>query len=258
LSNWKRNFRKLDPVRGWLLDVYPSGPSQITVWIIAENGERLRFIDNFTRRIYVSGRMRDLQELTRHLAGSKSVAAWRFVEKRADLMYSEPRKVLEIDITDYRRIPYFARKLLRLGGYEKFRLYNVDVPVSQTYLYEKDIFPLAYLTVVDAGNRLSYILHDSVESIDYTLPPLRTAWLNIYPKRSGAVPSFNDPIDAATLEVNGKTVAVNGSSEAEKILGLVEAVRREDPDIIFTRGGDAYLFPYLAHRAFVNGVLDRL
>ena len=258
MSSWKRNFRKLDPVRGWLLDVYPSGPSQITVWIIAENGERLRFIDNFTRRIYVSGRMRDLQELTRHLAGSKSVAAWRFVEKRADLMDSEPRKVLEIDITDYRRIPYFARKLLRLGGYEKFRLYNVDVPVSQTYLYEKDIFPLAYLTVVDAGNRLSYILDDSVESIDYALPPLRAAWLNIYPKRSGAVPSFNDPIDAVTLEVNGKTVAVNGSSEAEKILGLVEAVKREDPDIIFTRGGDAYLFPYLAHRAFVNGILDRL
>jgi len=81
LSNWKRNFRKFDPVRGWLLDVYPSGPSQITVWIIAENGERLRFIDNFTRRVYVSGRMRDLQELTRHLTRSKSVAAWRFVEK---------------------------------------------------------------------------------------------------------------------------------------------------------------------------------
>ena len=96
-------------VRGWLFDVYPSGPNEMTVWIIAENGERLRFVDRFTRKIYVSGKIRDLQNLTKHLVGSKSVKAWRFVEKQADLMDSLPRKVLEIDITDYRRIPYFAR-----------------------------------------------------------------------------------------------------------------------------------------------------
>jgi len=245
-------------VRGWLFDVYPSGPNEMTVWIIAENGERLRFVDRFTRKIYVSGKIRDLQNLTKHLVGSKSVKAWRFMEKQADLMDSMPRKVLEIDITDYRRIPYFARKLLRLGGYEKFRLHNVDVPSSQAYLYEKDIFPLAYLGVVDSGNRLSYTLYDSVESIDYVLPPLRTAWLHVYPRRSGAVPSFNDPIEAVTLEVDNKTIVVNGKSEADKILGLVEAVKREDPDVIFTHGGDSYLFPYLAHRAFVNGILDRL
>ncbi|MCD6240600.1 hypothetical protein J7K27_03630 [Candidatus Bathyarchaeota archaeon] len=258
MKDWRKNFRKLDMVRGWLFDVYPSGPNEMTVWIIAENGERLRFVDRFTRKIYVSGKIRDLQNLTKHLVGSKSVKAWRFVEKQADLMDSLPRKVLEIDITDYRRIPYFARKLLRLGGYEKFRLHNVDVPASQAYLYEKDIFPLAYLGVVDSGNRLSYTLYDSVESIDYVLPPLRTAWLHVYPRRSGAVPSFNDPIEAVTLEVDNKTIVVNGKSEADKILGLVEAIKREDPDVIFTHGGDSYLFPYLAHRAFVNGILDRL
>jgi len=170
LSSWKRSFRKLNPVRGWLLDIYPSGPSQITVWIIAENGKRVRFFYNFTRRIYVSGRIQDLEELTKHLTSSKSVVAWRFVEKKADLMDSESRKVLEIDITNYRRTPFFARKLLRLGGYEKLRLYNVDIPVSQIYLYEKDIFPLAHLTVVDAGNgRLTYILLDSVDSINLCL-----------------------------------------------------------------------------------------
>ena len=67
MSGWKRNVRKLDPVKGWLLDVCPSGPSEMTVWIIAENGERLKFTDRFTRRIYVSGRMRDPQELNGHL-----------------------------------------------------------------------------------------------------------------------------------------------------------------------------------------------
>ena len=124
------------------------------MWIIAENGERLKFTDRFTRRIYVSGRMRDLQELTKRLARSRSVVDWRLVEKRADIMDSKPSKVLEIDIADYRRIPYFARRILRLGGYEKYRLHNIDVPVSQAYMYEKDVFPLAYLTVIDYEGRL--------------------------------------------------------------------------------------------------------
>jgi len=258
LIDWRSDFRRLNPVRGWLLDVHPSGPSEMTVWIIAENGERLRFVDKFTHRIYVSGRMRDLQDLTKHLAGNKSVGGWRFVEKRADLMDSKPRKVLEIEITDYKQVQYFARRLLRLGGYEKFRLHNVDVPVSQIYLYEKGLFPLAHLTVIDYEGRLSYILYDSVESIDYALPPLRTAWLHIRPEKTGVNPGFNDPIEAVELEVDGESVTVDGKSEEDKILGLVEAVKSEDPDIIFTRGGDSYLFPYLAHRAFVNGILDKL
>jgi DNA polymerase elongation subunit (family B) len=36
----------------------------------------------------------------------------------------------------------------------------------------------------------------------------------------------------------------------------VRAVREIDPDIIFTEGGDSSLFPYLARRALVNGLLN--
>ena len=134
----------------------------------------------------------------------------------------------------------------------------MDIPVSQAYLYEKDIFPLAHLSVIDSGNRLTYTLHNSVEDIDYSLPPFRTAWLHVYTKQKGVIPSFNDPIDAITLEIDNKTIVVNGSTEEDVILNLVGTIKREDPDIIFTRGGDSYLFPYLAYRAFVNGVLEKL
>lgn len=257
MKDWRKNFKKLDPVRGWLFDLYPSGPNQVTVWIITEKGKRLKFVDTFTRKIYVSGKITDLRKLENHFASSKSVAGWRFIEKQADFMDSSMKKVLEINLTDYRRAPFFARKLLRLGGYEKFRLHNIDIPVSQAYLYEKDIFPLAFLSIIDSGNRLSYTLLDSVESIDYKLPPLRQAWLYIYPERNGVLPSFNDPIGSIVLELDDKATVISGGSEADKILELVQAVKREDPDIIFTHGGDSYLFPYLAHRAFINGVLNQ-
>jgi DNA polymerase elongation subunit (family B) len=45
--------------------------------------------------------------------------------------------------------------------------------------------------------------------------------------------------------------------EADKILELAKTVKEVDPDIVFTRGGDSFLFPYLAYRAFVNNVLDK-
>lgn len=119
----------------------------MVVWIITEDGKRVKLTDKFQPKIYVSGKMEDLSKLTTHLATSKSVASWRYVEKYADFMENKRSKVLEITTTDCRRIPYFARKLLRLGGYQKFRLHNIDVPDVQTYLYDRDIFPHAFVGI---------------------------------------------------------------------------------------------------------------
>lgn len=63
---------------------------------------------------------RNFNNLAKKISTSRSVKAYRFVERRADLTDSARRKVLEIDIGDHGRKPHFARKLLRLGGYERF------------------------------------------------------------------------------------------------------------------------------------------
>jgi len=230
----------------------------MTVWIITENGERVRLTDKFQPKIYVSGKMADLSKLANQLAASRSVVGWRYVEKFADFMEDKRSRVLEITATDCSRIPYFARKLLRLGGYQKFRLHNVGVPDGQTYLYERDIFPLAFVGVTVQGDRLAYWLLDSVESVDYKVPPFRLMSMRVEVAANGAIPSFNDPIKSIVLEMDGKRIVIDEGDESEKILEMVEAIKEEDPDVIFTRGGDSFLFPYLAHRALVNGVLHRL
>ena len=258
MKDWKSNFTSLKMIRGWLLDLYPSDPGEMTVWIITENGDRVKLVDKFQPKIYVSGKMTDLSKLTDHFVTSESVARWRYVEKYAEFMKDKKTKVLEITTTDCRRIPYFARKLLRLGGYRKFRLHNVDVPNAQTYLYDRDIFPLAFLDIVLGGNRLAYCLLDSVESVDYKIPPLRLMSIHIEVEAGGVIPSFDDPIKSITLESNGKRMIIDEGDESEKILRVVGVIKEEDPDIILTRGGDSFLFPYLARRAFVNGILNRL
>jgi len=239
-----------------LFDVYPSGPDEVTVWIIAENGERIKLIDRFTHRIYVSGNFADLCWLVKKLEHNKAVADWRFAKKYADFMDGVKRRVLEIAISDYGKASGLARQVLRRGGYERFRLHNVDVQVSQVYFYEKNIFPLAYVMVVDSGKRLYFDLLDSVESVDYRVPPFRSLWLSVAVKREGPVQKMSDKIDHVCLVCGDKEVTMDGEDEREIILRLVDAVKREDPDLFFTEGGDSFWLPYLAHRAFVNGVLD--
>jgi DNA polymerase elongation subunit (family B) len=256
LNGWKTSFVKLKTVRGWLFDVYPSDVNEMTAWIVAENGERIKLVDEFTSRIYVSGKASDLRSLTEKIRDSQSVAGMRFVEKKSNFMVASKKSVLEIDMSDYRRI-FFARKILRFGGYEKFRLYNIDVPVSQVYLYKKDIFPLAHVMVVDSGNRLYYDAVDSVESVDYDAPPFRSMWLNVHIKKEGVLQRFTDKIDSVSLKHGNKTVVIRDGSEADKILDLVKTVDEEDPDLIFTHGGDSFIFPYLAYRAFVNDISKR-
>jgi len=254
----KNDLANLNPLRGWIFDLYPSAPGEITVWIITEKGERVRFVDEFQPKMYVSGNIADLSKLTDKLRNSKSVAKWTYVEKCADFMSDEKSKVLEVTLTDCRRRLHFARKVLRLGGYEKFRLYNVDVPDAQMYLYERDIFPLAFMGVAVQGKRLAYWLMDSVESVDYRLPPLRLLTLRVKIAKKKVIPTFSDAIESIILESNGKEIVISEGDERQKILNMVEAVRKEDPDIVLTEGGDSFLFPYLAHRALVNGVLHRL
>jgi DNA polymerase elongation subunit (family B) len=248
----------LKPIKGWLLDIYPSSPGEVTVWIIAESGKRVKITDKFQPKIHVSGKLTDLSKFTDHLKINKSVASWRYVEKYVDFMENKRSRVLEITTTDCHRIPYFARNLLRLGGYETFNLHNVDISSTQTYLYDRDIFPLASVTVTDQGDRLAYWLQDSVESVDYEPPPLRLMSLRVKIAKEGAIPKFNNPIGSIILECEGESMIIDEGNEGEKILRMVKAIKEKDPDIIFTRGGDSFGFPYLAHRALVNGVLNRL
>jgi len=258
LTESKSDFNSLNPLHGWILDLYPSAPGEMTVWFITENGERVKFVDEFQPKIYVSGNIADLSKLTDRLINSKSVVKWAYTEKIANFMSDKKSKVLEITVSDCRRRPHFARKVLRQGGYERFRLHNVDVPDVQTYLYERDIFPLAYVGVAVQGMRLAYWLMDSVESVDYKLPPLRMLKLEMQVAKKKLIPSLNDKIQNITIQSNGKETVIDEGDEKQKILSLVEAVQKEDPDIVLTEGGDSYLFPFLAHRALVNGVLNRL
>ena len=244
-------------VKGWILDIYPSGRGEMTVWIITENGERIRLTDKFQPKIYVSAKEEDLERLVSRLFRSRIVASWDFVQKYANATDTEKSKVLEVTLKDCRSTPFFIRWVLEVGRYLQYKVNNCDLRGDQTYLFDRDIFPLALVEVKAEKSGLKYKLLDSVESVDYQIPPLRIMKVHVEVAKKGKIANLNDPIDRIFLVQSRDQIIIDSSDEKEKLLQSVQKVRELDPDIILTRGGDSYLLPYLVKRAALNYVLDQ-
>ncbi len=245
-------------VKGWIFDVYPSALGEMTVWIIAENGERIKLTDEFTPKVYVSGTNEALERLATRFFNSKIIASWNFAYKYANPSNLEKSRVLEVELKSCSYIPFFTREVLELGHYLQYKVYNCDLHGDQAYLYEHNLFPLALVEVKSEDSRLKYDLFDSVESIDYQIPHLRVMKVQVYIAKKGKIANLNDPLDRIVLIQGDKERLIDSGDEREKLRFFVQAIKENDPDFILTRGGDQHVFPYLARRAAVNEMLNEL
>jgi len=242
-------------VKGWLFDVYPSTDGQMNVWIICEDGKRIKLVDTFKPRFYVSSKKASLDEL-QSLVSKLPVDSCRFVPKYIDPTNRSESIVLEVTVTNYQKIPFLVRKILEAGKFLRYQVHNSDLMSSQFYLYQRDLFPFAFVEVKNEKNVLSYKLLDSVEAVDYTVPPLRFAGLQLGSNKKHRSSTFNEPIDEIAIAFdNGEKVVVDSGTERYKLLHTAYLIRKFDPDIIFTKGGDSFIFPYLTKRAIFNNIL---
>src|SRR3989454_4901591 len=225
------------------------------LWLKKTDGSWVRLTDPWKPKIHIGGNCRDLLELACR-PGLENAIFVEMYEKAGD---RERSRVLEIEVDGYREAVGLARKLEQVGRYSKFRFYDIDVPSPQMYLYRKGLFPLALVEAEETSRGVNWTLKDSRESIDYQLPPLREIELQIKTEKIRKVRSFEDKIASVTFTRDEKeTLTIDSGDEVDKILGIVETFRAEDPDVIVTHGGDSFIFPYLARRAQEHGILDRL
>ena len=252
----ENNSANLKHVRGWILDLYPSAFGQMSIWVISENGERIHLIDEFKPKVYVAGKEEDLERLFIRFFANRSIASCSFVYKYASPTDTEKSKVLEVALKDCRRIPFFVRRVLETGRYLRYELHNCHLKSTQTYLNDRDIFPLAFVEIDVEKYRLRYHLLDSVESVDYQIPSLRIIRVHVDISKKGKIASFNDPLEKIVVYQDGKEAIIDSGDETDKLLQFVETVKELDPDIMWTKGGDAHVFPYLARRALLNNVLE--
>jgi len=243
--------------RGWILDLYPGNPGEMVVWVKREDGEAVRLVDRWSPSIFIGTDNKSDFDVPFQTLRNDFV--WtRTVQKRERVTDAGTSLVVEARLKDARKAQQVAGRIERLGPFGTFRLYNADIPPGQSYLYERDLFPLAYCEVEQKGNALRWELEDDVWAYDYALPVLRKVKIEVGIAKQGRLPRFTDKIRGLSLESDGGKIEIGGRSEADKLLALVEAVREADPDFVLTNDGDTFLLPYLIKRAEANGIGTKL
>ena len=238
---------------GWILDLYPK-PGEMVVWLKKSDGSCVRLVDSWKPHIHVAGEQGDLLSL----AGQPLVNRGKFVEKFARAGDRSKSKVLELEVGSEREATELARKIRSHGNYSKFRLYDVDIPFAQVYLYTKDLFPLALVEAEETEKGIQWAIKDSRENIDYPLPTLREIRLEAKTKGTQKIPNIKDELGSVIIHYDNEKFRIDSGSEVDKLLRIVEVFHEIDPDIILTEDGDSFIFPYLARRAEHHNILDRL
>jgi DNA polymerase elongation subunit (family B) len=246
---------------GWILDVYPNYElDTISVWLWTHSGARV-VTDRYSPRFYVHGSASKLRECMRWLKDDEGVESAALVPHRLSLDSDKLHTVLEVAVRSYRKFKELPVQVNRWGRYTELQLYDVDLRLAQKYMYAKGIFPMAHVKV---GR--TFRMHDEVFSMDYEVPPLRTVELSVTAGSAGSSKraSYDDPLTEVALKNDeGDRINLESSGgEPELMLELAKTVDSIDPDIIYTRGGDEVIFPYLYYRSGLHGlgsrfVLDR-
>jgi len=273
------NFISLN---AWILDaqVHKRG---ILMWLKKPSGEVISALHPYYPSFYAvlhKKHTRNLNAISspyqRYVSGlehNPNIHSVSLCQKRVKAEDPVLTEVLRIKVAS----PFLLKKVIRqIRNLERFDLYNVDIPLVQMFFYENRIFPFAFCSIKMKKTRNGLIidrlsLKDSNEDIHYDLPPLRVIWLEITTHCEGIRRKKTDSISSCTITQDPCSVSlpfqslfppehlkvgehgtlqvwVDENNECETLIALEVAIRKVDPDIIFTSKGDEELFPYLLSR----------
>ncbi|NVM04482.1 MAG: hypothetical protein HWN67_19320 [Candidatus Helarchaeota archaeon] len=234
-------------MKAWLLDLNVENRG-IALWLKKPNGQVEKMHVDYYPRFYVYSK--NLYELKRALRYHDCVEDVKILDKYVNINHKRKKKVIEVKVN----VRDFKRTVRDVVSLENSAVFNIDIPLSQMFLYDKNLFPLAFGDYTKKNGHLNLNLADSQDEIDYNLPDFRILHLDADIGASYIVPSLNDPIRKLKVTLNEENITIDGATEVEKLIALSDTVRKLDPDIIYSNSGDNFLFPYLVARASYHGL----
>jgi len=248
---------------GWLLDVYPN-ETNLTLWIIGEDGTRRRFFHDFTATLYASGPAARLRELWKWLSAQPVPVHLRRVERRD--VFSAARAagtasdglslpgpvngmltVLAVEVLQPARLDALFR--LMLAAFPELTYYDADISIPLRYAACFDVFPLARCRLEVRGEKVLRIT------------PLETPWdlepqpapLRVLSLEPDCDPSRAEPA-ALHLSFERFHYTLPLDNPRPFLVGLRADLRRFDPDVILASWGDTWLLPWLLKLSQEQGV----
>lgn len=226
---------------GFIFDVY-SLEETIYIWIKG-NYEIKLFTDTFYPSIYISGEPRYENSFLKRLFDLKAIYGKPERVTKISFYENKPRNVLKIVLTK----PSVLRRIYKnlFAFYEKLEIFHSDLEITNAYMLEMDIFPIANVKVIHEKGRIQSIqcLSD-LKSCDYKIPDFSKLQISFknnhrigYSRSNPIVFSNEEDFYAEVFE-----------DTAKKLLGRINEILKDlDPDIILSAYGDQAIFLFYSH-----------
>lgn len=264
---------------GWLFDIYHI-KDQMILWIIQKQGNVKRLEYPWSPSIYVASDLK--KELLALLDDDRILSLikdhnfeYKFEYPSASIIKDcSNKEVLKLTLADSFCILNLAKRIEKLSTrFGDYRLYNVDISPEQTFLYEKELYPLGLYNVennvLDPGGSEPYYQitndkNDSIDSFEYVIPELKFLSFELISERKSIINDFNDRILKIKILffdndfIIKEKFSISEENELETLLEFAYEINRIDPDVILSTGGDQFLFPYLLYRAKKNKIENQL
>ncbi|CAN5733856.1 hypothetical protein BH23THE1_BH23THE1_27920 [soil metagenome] len=266
-------------MNGWLFDIYHLKDRMI-LWIKERKGNVKRLEYVWSPSIYVASDLKsELVDLVGNSRISSSIKEYCFEYKfeYPSSVTVDPRQrdeSLRLTLSDSLQILNLARQIEKLSnGFGDYRLYNVDISPEQSFLYEKDLYPLGLYNIEEtrstesARTNVYQIVNDEnddIDSFDYIIPNFKFLSFELISGRKSIGNNFEDRILKIKIiffekdNMIKEEFSISEENELETILEFAYEINKIDPDIILTKGGDQFLFPHLLYRAKANKVENQL
>ncbi|MGN6614659.1 MAG: DNA polymerase domain-containing protein [Candidatus Nitrosocosmicus sp.] len=271
---------------GYLFDIYHI-KDKVILWIKENNGN-VRMLEYLWPAYFyvVSDEKFELTRLLNNKQILSLLKEYEFVNRFEHPSDHKKRQALKLVLDDSSQLNTLATRIENIcARFGHYRLYNIDILPEQSFLYEKELYPLGLcnekVTLERQTNDLSSRLSidnennnkdnkNTIDSFDYVIPNFKFLSFDIVSDKKSVTTtgkianSIDNKIQAIVVNVfnkenknsntNEENLLVSKNDESETLLEFSYHVKKLDPDIILTKGGDQLLFPYLLNRAKVNEI----
>jgi len=136
-------------ITGWLFDVYPN-ETNLTLWVIGDDGQRYRFYQDFTVAIYAAGPFHRLRQLWKWLE-DQPISVDLSRRERKDV-FQGMITVLAVEVLQPVRLDELFRGMV--SAFPDLTFYDGDISIPLRYAAAFDVFPLARCQLEIRGEKV--------------------------------------------------------------------------------------------------------
>ena len=234
----------METFSGWLFDVYPN-ETNLTLWLIGEDGQRYRFVQDFTATVYAAGPAPRLRMLWRWLKGQPIPVRLSRLERRDVFQGTIP--VLSAEVMRPAKLDELFRNTV--AAFPDLTYYDGDISLPLRHAAAFGAFPLARVRLeVRAEKVVNITPLDTPWDLEPVPAPLRI--LSIEPDCD---PAHGEP-KALVVSYERVRYSLPLERTTPLLIGLAADLRRYDPDVILTSWGDTWLLPLLMELCKEKGI----